>query len=105
MWTKAGEGVDSLRENATKAMAKLEEGQKGLGKGSGCLTAAAQRDVRESWERYVKDVSGRCGALADVLEKTGNDQLRTDEAIKAEIAKLKTDDEDTPAVGGHGKGR
>ncbi|MBX9396817.1 hypothetical protein K4749_25325 [Streptomyces sp. TRM72054] len=104
-WTKAGEGVGSLRESISQALANLEEGQKGLGKDLGCMTAAAQRDVYESWQRYVKRVSGRCGALAEILEKTGNDQLKTDEAVKAEIAKLKTEYEDTPALGGQAKGR
>ena len=95
-WSKAGQTVGSLPENISKALAKLEDGQKGLGKDSGCLTAAAQRDVYDSWERYVKDVSGRCGALAGLLEKTGNDQLKTDQAIKAEITELKVEYEDTP---------
>lgn len=104
-WTKAGQGVGSLRENITTALVKLEDGQTGLGMDSGCLTAAAQRDVYDSWKRYVKDVSGRCGALAGVLEKTGNDQLKTDQAIQAEIDKLKSGYEDTPAVGGQSEGR
>ncbi|MFF2128593.1 hypothetical protein ACFVW1_25020 [Streptomyces olivochromogenes] len=105
-WTKAGEGVGSLREDLGKAWVKVESGQTGLEKGSGCLTAAAQQDVYDSWRRYVKDVSEVCDGLAGVLEKTGNDQLRTDEAIKAEIAKLKTKYyEDTPATGGQAKGQ
>jgi hypothetical protein len=104
-WTKAGEGVGSLREDLGKAWVKAELGQTGLGKESGCLTAAAQQGVYDSWKRYVKDVSEVCDGLADVLEKAGNDQLRTDEAIKAEIAKLKTEYyEDAPA-GGQAKGR
>ncbi|MEH0544131.1 hypothetical protein ACWGH3_29210 [Streptomyces sp. NPDC054884] len=104
-WSKAGEGVGSLTKNINKALVELENGQKGLGKDSGCLTAVAQRDVYASWERYVKDVSGRCDALAGVFEKVGNDQVRTDEAIKAEIARLKVQYEDTPAVGGQAGGR
>ncbi|MEU6088982.1 hypothetical protein ABZ865_19585 [Streptomyces sp. NPDC047085] len=104
-WSTAGNGVGDLRDNISKALAKLGEGQKGLGEDSGCLTAAAQREVHTSWERYVGDVSGRCEKLAGLLEKVGNDQLRTDEAIKAEIAKVKTEYEDTPAAGGQSKGR
>ncbi|MBN0046917.1 hypothetical protein JS756_22935 [Streptomyces actuosus] len=104
-WTKAGEDVGSIREDLDKAWMKTESGQTGLGKGTGCLTAAAQQDVYASWKRYVKDVGEVCDGLADVLEKAGNDQLRTDEAIKDELAKLRTDYyEDTPA-GGQGKGR
>ncbi|MFF8101183.1 hypothetical protein ACF07S_15680 [Streptomyces sp. NPDC016640] len=104
-WTKAGEGVKSLREGLGRAWVKAELGQTGLGKGSGCLTAVAQQDVYDSWKRYVKDMSEVCDGLAGVLEKAGNDQLRTDEAVKAEIAKLRTEYyEDTPA-GGQAKGR
>jgi hypothetical protein len=104
-WTKAGEGVGSLREDLGKAWVKAELGQTGLGKGTGCLTATAQQGVYDSWKRYVMDVSEVCDGLAGVLEKAGNDQLRTDEAIKAEIAKLKTEHyEDTPA-GSQAKGR
>ncbi|MEU0676060.1 hypothetical protein ABZ330_24830 [Streptomyces sp. NPDC006172] len=104
-WSKAGEDVGSLTEDINKAVAKLEDGQKGLGKDSGCLTGVAQRDVHASWERYVKDVSGRCDALAGVFEKVGTDQVRTDEAIKAEIGSLKVQYEDTPAAGGQAGGR
>ena len=104
-WTKAAEGVSSLRENIAKALTQLETGQSGLGKESGCLTAAAQRDVHDSWERYVKKVSDRCRDLAEVMEKAGGDLLKTEEAIGAEIAGLKTRYEDTPAIGGQAKGR
>jgi hypothetical protein len=61
--------------------------------------------VYDSWERRVKDIGELCDGLAGVLEKTGNDQLRTDEAIKAEIARLKVHSEGTAASGGSGKGR
>jgi hypothetical protein len=104
-WSKTGADVGDLRDNISKALAKLEDGQKGLGKDSGCLTAAARQEVHTSWERYVGSVSGRCEKLSGLLEKVGNDQLRTDEAISAEIAKLKTEYQDTPAVGGQSKGR
>ncbi|MEV6839146.1 hypothetical protein AB0N17_32355 [Streptomyces sp. NPDC051133] len=104
-WSKAGADVGELRGNISKALAKLEDGQKGLGKDSGCLTAAAQQEVHTSWERYVGNVSGRCDKLSGLLDKVGNDQLRTDEAISDEIAKLKTEYKDTSAVGGQSKGR
>ncbi|MET9124368.1 hypothetical protein [Streptomyces sp. NPDC004528] len=90
-WTKAGEGVGSLRDDLGKAWTKAESGQTALGSASMCLTSAAQQDVYDSWKRYVKDVSEVCQGLADVLEKAGNDQLRTDEAINSEISKLKTE--------------
>ncbi|GGR66596.1 hypothetical protein GCM10010252_00270 [Streptomyces aureoverticillatus] len=104
-WSKGGHDVGSLREGIGKALGKLAEGQSGLGADTGCRTAAAQKEVHDSWERYVKKVSRRCGKLADLLEKAGNDQLKTDEAIMAEIGNLKVAYGDTPAIGGQGKGR
>ncbi|WP_327318243.1 hypothetical protein [Streptomyces sp. NBC_01235] len=101
-WSKAGQDVGSLREDISKAMGKLTDGQKGLGEDAGCLTAAAQKDVHDSWETYVKNVSGRCGKLSALLEKAGTDQLKTDEAIEVEIGNLKVEYADTPAVGGKG---
>ncbi|MFI7295402.1 hypothetical protein [Streptomyces sp. NPDC050121] len=103
-WTKAGEGVGTLGENLGKAWVKAESGQTGLGKVPGCLTAAAQQGVYDSWKRYVTDVSEVC-ELADVLEKAGNDQLRTDEAIEAEIAKLRSEYYGDTSGGGQAKGR
>ncbi|MFF0386023.1 hypothetical protein [Streptomyces sp. NPDC004286] len=99
-WSKAGSDVGDLRDNISKALTKLEQDTKGLGEDAGCLTAAARREVHTSWERYVKGVSGRCEKLAGLLENVGKDQLRTDEAIKAEIAKVRTGYRDTPALGG-----
>ncbi|MFD9436260.1 hypothetical protein [Streptomyces sp. NPDC060002] len=101
-WSKAGQDVGSLRQDISKATAKLTDGQKGLGEDAGCLTAAAQKDVHASWETYVKNVSGRCGKLSGLLEKVGNDQLKTDEAIEVEIGNLTVEYGDTPAVGGKG---
>ncbi|UFR04372.1 hypothetical protein KBP30_25810 [Streptomyces sp. Go40/10] len=101
-WSAAGEGVGSLRDGLGKALTKLQQGQTGLDKESVCLTAAAQKGVYESWERRVTDVSDLCRGLAEVLNKTGHDQLRTDEAIKGEIAGLRVGSE---TGGGPGKGR
>ncbi|MEV8559511.1 hypothetical protein AB0478_24315 [Streptomyces sp. NPDC051917] len=104
-WSEAGEGVGGLRDNIGKTLTKLEHGQTGLGKGSSCSTAAAQKSVYESWQRRVKDISELCDGLAGVLEKVGHDQLKADEAVKAEITGLKVHSEDTSAVGATGKGR
>ncbi|MGW5739404.1 MULTISPECIES: hypothetical protein [Streptomyces] len=104
-WAKAGHEVGSLREGISEALGKLSEGQNDLGADTGCQTAGAQKEVHKSWERYVKSVSRRCARLAGLLEKVGNDQLKTDEAIMAEIGNLKVDYGDTPAAGGHGKER
>ncbi|MFI6205627.1 hypothetical protein ACIBAI_04420 [Streptomyces sp. NPDC051041] len=105
VWSAAAEGVGDLRNNIGKALTKLGDGQTGLGKVSGCLTAVAQKSVCDSWERRVKNIGELCDGLADVLEKAGNDQLRTDEAIKAEIARLRVRSEDASTAGGPGKGR
>ena len=102
-WSKAGEAVGGLRDNTGRALAELKAGQTGLGKGPGCLTAAAQQGVYDSWERRVKDISELCDGLAGVLEKTGNDQLRTDEAVKAEIAKLKVGSGGTSTADGRSR--
>ncbi|MCQ8191506.1 hypothetical protein [Streptomyces rugosispiralis] len=99
-WRRAGEGVGSLREGIRKALTKLDEGQKGLGKDAGCQTAAAQQAVLDSWKRYAKDVSKRCGELRKAMEQTGHDHANIDQAVKDEVDKLKTKYEDTPAVGG-----
>ncbi|MGV9940682.1 hypothetical protein [Streptomyces sp. NPDC003401] len=105
VWTKAGEDVGSLREDLGKAWVKAESGQTGLGKGTGILTAVAQQGVYDSWERYVKDVSEVCDGLAGVLEKVGNDQLRIDEVIEAEITKLKVEYYENVSADGQAKGR
>ncbi|WP_405991462.1 hypothetical protein [Streptomyces sp. NBC_00986] len=104
-WTKAGEDVGSLRADIGKAFGKLADGQKGLGEESGCLTAAALKDVYDSWETYVKNVSARCERFSDVLEKAGDEQLKTDEAVELEIGNVEAAYADTPAVGGQEKGR
>ncbi|MDQ0959771.1 hypothetical protein QFZ66_003649 [Streptomyces sp. B4I13] len=101
-WSKAGSDVGSLREDLSKVEVKLADGQKGIGEDAGCLTAAAQKDVYRSWETYVKNVGNRCGKLSGLLEKAGSDQLKTDEAINAEIGNMKVEYADTPAVGGKG---
>ncbi|GGX66510.1 hypothetical protein [Streptomyces anandii] len=104
-WSKAGRDVGALREDIIKALGDLSGGQKGLGEGAGCLTAGAQKDVHDSWERYVKAVSGRCGRFSGLLSKVGSDQVKTDEAVEVEIGNLNVEYADTPAVGGRDEGR
>lgn len=104
-WAKAGQDIGSLREGIGTALGKLSEGQKGLGADTGCQTSAAQKEVQDSWESYLKSVSRRCGSLAGLLEKIGNDQLTTDKAVMTEIGGLKVEYDDTPSVGGPGGGR
>ncbi len=102
-WSKAGEGVSELRTNLGRALIELEDSQTGLDKTSAFLTAAAVKGVFDSWERRVRDIDEWCDGLAGVLEKTGNDQLRTDQAIEAEIAALNVGSKDASAA--HGAGR
>lgn len=104
-WNKAGEGVDGLREGIGKALHRLEDGQKGLNVDEGCRCTGAQKDVYDSWARYVKSVDERCGSIKDVLEKVGHDLLGTDEAVRSAFAAIDTKYADTPAIGGHGTGR
>ncbi|MET9773003.1 hypothetical protein ABZ023_01900 [Streptomyces sp. NPDC006367] len=104
-WNRAGEDIGALREDIGKAVARLRDSQAGLGGGTGCLTAAAQKDVHSSWEAYVGKVGGRCGKLSDLLVKAGSEQLKTDQAVEAEIAKLVVAYADTPPVGGRYMGR
>ncbi|MBT2368070.1 hypothetical protein J7E88_22820 [Streptomyces sp. ISL-10] len=104
-WLTAGDGVGSLRKSIGDALTKLETGQAGLGAQSGCQSAAAQKELYESWKRYGKDVSKRCGSLQKILEQVGHDLLMTDEAVKTEVDKLKAQYADTDAVGGQAKDR
>ncbi|MBQ0828646.1 hypothetical protein [Streptomyces tagetis] len=99
-WSKAGEGLGELRTGMGKALKKLEDAQTGLDKKGAFLTATAQLGVFDSWERRAKDIGEWCDGLAGVLEKTGNDQLRTDEAIRAEIAALSAGGQDGSASHG-----
>ncbi|MEU8955834.1 hypothetical protein AB0C93_16185 [Streptomyces sp. NPDC048518] len=104
-WNKAGEGVGGLKEGIGKALTKLSDGQEGLGDSAGCLTAGAQRDVYNSWARYVKSVNERCGGVKEVLEQVGHDLVLTDEGVRAALGNIDLKYADTPAVGGHGSGR
>ncbi len=104
-WTKAGGDIGALREDISKATAKLKDGQTGLGSDAGCLTATAQKDVYASWETYITKVSGRCGKLSDLLVKAGDDLSETNQSIKAQITTLGAMYTDTPAVGGQTKER
>jgi hypothetical protein len=104
-WNKAGEGVGGLREGIGKALNRLEAGQNGLAADNGCLCTGAQKDVYDSWARYVKSVDERCGSIKDVMEKVGHDLLGTDESVRYAFGAIDSTYADTPAVGGQGTGR
>ncbi|MFE5493840.1 hypothetical protein ACFQ8S_08280 [Streptomyces virginiae] len=104
-WTTAAEGVGSLRQTIGTALTKLEDGQTGTGPTSGCLSAAAQKEVYDSWKKYAESVSERCGALQAILDQVGRDLLTTDEGVQAEMNRLAATYADTDAVGGRAGGR
>ncbi|WP_053912910.1 hypothetical protein VM636_03240 [Streptomyces sp. SCSIO 75703] len=104
-WNTAGEGVGGLTEETGKALKRLRDGQQGLGDASGCLSAGAQKDVYDSWVRYVEAVGERCASVQEVFEQVGHDLLKTDESVEAALAAITLRYADTPAVGGQGAGR
>ncbi|MFC9298761.1 hypothetical protein ACFTWH_22755 [Streptomyces sp. NPDC057011] len=104
-WATAGEGVGSLRAGIGGGLTKLEDGQAGLGATTGCLSAAAQKDVYDSWKKYAEGVSERCGSLQGILDQVGRDVLTTDEAVNSAMHQLNVKHADTDAVGGQAKGR
>ncbi|PCG84320.1 hypothetical protein CIB93_20205 [Streptomyces sp. WZ.A104] len=104
-WVKAGEGVLGLKDGVGKALTKLTEGQTGLGDTGGCRSAAAQKELYDSWKKYVGDVSGRCDTLGGLLQKAGHDLSKSEQEVKAELDRLAVRYRDTEAVGGQAKER
>ncbi|MGW4033402.1 hypothetical protein ACWEFL_29590 [Streptomyces sp. NPDC004838] len=105
-WVAAGRSVDSLRGAVTTALGKLAEEQPGTGgDAGGCLSASAEREVYASWKKYAEDVRKRCGSLAAIMARVGNEQLLTDEGVKAEISAVASGYADTVAVGGETRER
>ncbi|MFH9265194.1 hypothetical protein ACH4KN_13180 [Streptomyces sp. NPDC017546] len=102
-WVRAGEGVTGLKGDVGKALTKLAAGQTGLGDTTGSQSAAAQKELYDSWKKYVSDVSGRCEALGGLLRAAGHDLSKSDEEAEAELKKLKVKYGDTEAVGGQAK--
>ncbi|MEU1013015.1 hypothetical protein [Streptomyces sp. NPDC005890] len=104
-WVKAGEDTKGLQDAVGKALGKLDDGQSGLGELSGVQSAAAQRELYESWKKYVGDVKGRCGELGGLMERSGRDLAMSDAEVKAELDRIQSKYQDTEAVGGQAKGR
>ncbi|MFF5945722.1 hypothetical protein ACFY7X_34250 [Streptomyces althioticus] len=105
VWATAGGDITGLRTDVSTALGKLEHGQSGLGDGAGCESAAAQKELFESWKKYVDDVNGRCGELGGLLERAGHDLSMTDGDVRAGLQEIKTEYRDTEAVGGQTKGK
>ncbi|MFJ7071079.1 hypothetical protein [Streptomyces sp. NPDC101115] len=102
-WVKAGEGVSGLKEGVTTALTKLDSGQAGLGDGQGIQSAAAQKELYDSWKKYLGDVSGRCEALGSLLKTSGHDLSKPDETLLGELNAHAKKYADTEAVGGQAK--
>ncbi|KPC61317.1 hypothetical protein ADL29_24925 [Streptomyces chattanoogensis] len=105
VWSKAGDDLKGLKDDLGKAATKLREGQQGLGDTAGCRSAAAQKELYESWEKYVDKVRGRCGALGALLERSGHDLSMPDSEVKDELDRISLRYKDTEAVGGQAKGK
>ncbi|MEW2067681.1 hypothetical protein [Streptomyces sp. NPDC007346] len=103
-WVQAGEGVTGLKTGVGKALTKLADGQAGLGDTGGSRSAAAQKELYDSWKKYVSDVNGRCDALGRLLQKAGHDLSKPDQEVEAELERLEVKYKDTEAVGGQTKG-
>ncbi|MFD7337130.1 hypothetical protein ACFV98_14130 [Streptomyces violascens] len=105
VWNAAGNGVGLLAGSSKKALTGLDDGQQGLGADVGVESAAAQREVHQTWQKYLRALDGRCEGLQDLLSKAGSDHYKSDHEIESAVAALKVQYEDTPAVGGQDKGR
>ncbi|WP_225836225.1 hypothetical protein [Streptomyces sp. NK08204] len=104
-WAQAGGDTNGLTDDVTKALTKLDSGQDGLGDTAGCQSAATQKELYDSWKKYVGDVSARCAELGGLLARSGTDLSMTDADVKAELDKLKLKYQDTEPVGGQASGR
>ncbi|WAP58657.1 hypothetical protein [Streptomyces sp. S465] len=108
-WQTAANSVGSLKSDIKKALTRLEHEQKGLEAGTdtgdGVHSAAAERELYHSWKRYLDDVSGRCTALQDLLEKAGDSFYKNDEATRDAFSGLTGHYKDTGPVGGENQRR
>ncbi|GAA3394955.1 hypothetical protein [Streptomyces roseoviridis] len=104
-WVKAGEGVSGLKGDVAKALSTLDGGQAGLGDTAGCQSAAAQKELYDSWKKYLNDVSGRCEALGGLLQSSGHDLSKPDQTLLGELNGLTAKYADTAPVGGQSGGR
>ncbi|MCI3223354.1 hypothetical protein [Streptomyces sp. NP-1717] len=98
-WSTAGTGLKLLDEPIGRALTQLSDGQTGL-EAVGVQSAVAQKELYDSWKKYVKGVSRRCGDLGGLLDTAGHTLSKTDEQLKGELDKIKNQYQDTAAVGG-----
>ncbi|MFG3429898.1 hypothetical protein [Streptomyces californicus] len=102
-WIRVGEGIAGLKGGVGKALTKLADGQAGLGDTTGSVSAAAQKELYDSWKKYVSDVRGRCEALGGLLQQAGHDLSKSDKEALADLKRLQVNYEDTKPVGGQSK--
>ncbi|MEV8527888.1 hypothetical protein AB0451_27670 [Streptomyces sp. NPDC052000] len=105
VWNAVGDDVGRLAGNSKKALTVLDDGQRGLGAGAGVESAAAQRELHQSWQKYLRALGGRCDGLQDLLCKAGSDHYKNDHEIQAALAAVQVQYRDTPAVVGQETGR
>lgn len=99
VWATAGAGLKRLDEPIGKALTRLSDGQTGVD-AAGVSSAAAQKELYESWKKYVRDVSKRCGDLGGLLEAAGHTLSQSDEQLKGELDRIENHYQDTASVGG-----
>lgn len=99
VWATAGAGLKRLDEPIGKALTRLGDGQAGVD-AAGVQSAVAQEELYDSWKKYVRDVSKRCGDLGGLLEAAGHTLSQSDEQLKEQLDKIKNQYQDTAAVGG-----
>ncbi|WP_369163918.1 hypothetical protein [Streptomyces sp. AFD10] len=102
-WIRVGEGISGLKGGVGKALTRLADGQAGLGDTTGSVSAAAQKELYDSWKKYVSDVRGRCEALGGLLQQAGHDLSKSDKEALADLKRLQVNYEDTKPVGGQSK--
>lgn len=104
-WTRAGQEVKHLQEDAGKGMACLKSGQAGLTATAGCQSAVAQKELYTSWAEYLQKLRRRCGELGGLLEQAGRDLSMTDAALVERMDRITIRYADTEAVGGQAAAR
>ncbi|WP_030761462.1 hypothetical protein [Streptomyces sp. NRRL F-2664] len=104
VWNKASSDVGQLISGIKKAQTEFETGQNGATI-TGVESAAAQRELYQSWKTYLEGLSGKCSALQGPMVEAGKGQAANDEALRADFARMNQQYKDTPATGGDNGGR
>ncbi|MFB7175797.1 hypothetical protein ACFCYM_34005 [Streptomyces sp. NPDC056254] len=100
VWNKASNDVGQLVSGIKKAQVEFEAGQKGAAV-AGVDSAAAQKELYQSWKTYLDGLVGKCTALQGPMVQAGKGQVANDEALRADFARMNGQYKDTPATGGN----